>query len=419
MKSPWALACALFLAVATPAQANGWRPNFLPGASPSPQATVTQAPPSPDAAASAVQLDAPASGLASPSSPSPSARPVPPGMAYVWQVTAPGASEPDWVVGTMHVPLPAGAGFPPPLATALKQATWVATEIDPEGVSPELVRRYVAQPPGGRLSRQLGPRRWRALLATGKVDAAAAEALRPWAVALAFLPAPRRPSMDESLRSAGAAAGARLGSLESPAEQLGALAAVPDVEMIRQLDELAADPTRGNREQNTLEAAYRKGDLPTIRRMLLDPARMRRYPGFYRKLFTERNARMAERLMAPLAKEKAVVAVGLGHLLGQGNVLERLARKGWKVRQVWPALAQAPNTARPAVARPGQARPGQAPRPKPQQRPRLRPSATRGQHALPLRPPARPVARPATAPTVQSDLARPAAVRPTGARPRP
>lgn len=263
-------------------------------------------------------------------------------MAYVWRLWAPGATQPDWIVGTMHVPLPSGASFPPPLAQALTQASWVATEIDPEGVSPALVRRYVAQPPGRSLSRQLGPRRWRALLATGKVDAKAAEGLRPWAVALAFLPPPRRPSMDESLRSAGAAAGARLGSLESPAEQLGALAAVPDREMIRQLDELAADPSRGAREQDTLELAYRQGDLATIRRLLLDPARMRRYPGFYRKLFAERNGRMAERLDSPLRRERAVVAVGLGHLLGTGSVLRRLEARGWRVEAVWPSPGRGP-----------------------------------------------------------------------------
>ena len=62
----------------------------------------------------------------------------------------------------------------------------------------------------------------------------------------------------------------------------------------------------------------------------------------FAELIDRRNAEMSARIDALLAHPGVLfVAVGGGHLVGEGGIPARLAARGWQVRQVSPVTRQA------------------------------------------------------------------------------
>jgi uncharacterized protein YbaP (TraB family) len=81
-------------------------------------------------------------------------------------------------------------------------------------------------------------------------------------------------------------------------------------------------------------AAWRRGDGPAIDELMLAPFR-KQYPALYKRLFVDRNRRMAkevERLLA--GKGTAFVVVGAGHLVGKDSVIRMLTTRARTPRQL-------------------------------------------------------------------------------------
>jgi uncharacterized protein YbaP (TraB family) len=82
-------------------------------------------------------------------------------------------------------------------------------------------------------------------------------------------------------------------------------------------------------------AAWSTGDTGALEKIVFDERKKQPdLEPLYTKLFTERNARMAEKIAGYLADGKTYfVVIGAGHLVGKGSVIELLRAKGFGVSQ--------------------------------------------------------------------------------------
>lgn len=207
-----------------------------------------------------------------------------------------------------------------------------------------LQRKYGVYASGERLSAHLDGITQKHLTAAAynaKLSPAKLEIFKPWLVAdILTIGAAQeaglltKNSADTALRIKAKKAGKVIKSLDDMRTYIEAVALLPDwvqlaelSDTVKNLDSLAADI-------KTVNAAWKIGDTDTLTRELLEPAKLGS-PEVYAALFTTRNAKWSETLDAFLrGDETAMVVVGIGHMLGDGGLPNRLKELGYDVERV-------------------------------------------------------------------------------------
>lgn len=126
-----------------------------------------------------------------------------------------------------------------------------------------------------------------------------------------------------------------IGALETPAEQIEALASLPRREQEEALSNTLTEFAAGSPAMKEVRSAWMSGDLEVMRQVLaLIPGRDR--TPLQRALLDERNRKWAKRLEAKLGeREPVMIAVGVNHLIAPGIGLPELLRdRGFKVFRV-------------------------------------------------------------------------------------
>ncbi|ODT85153.1 TraB/GumN family protein [Phenylobacterium sp. SCN 70-31] len=264
------------------------------------------------------------------------------------------AEPPVWIVrdadsemllfGSVHL-LPPGLDWRPrALDAAIVAADDIWFELD---VGPE-AEREVARlaagagvlPPGGSLLAMLEPEdQTRLIRMAGRlgVPMANLDRLEPWLAEVALATAAYAKAGATSADGVEAQVAARLPeglrrrALETPAEQIGFFDGAPqDVQitsLTRTVAELETDPDG----YLDLVRAWLAGDAQALDREALQPLR-EASPDAFRRLVEARNIRWTAELDARLkGAGRTVVVVGVGHLVGEGGVPERLRALGYSV----------------------------------------------------------------------------------------
>jgi len=250
--------------------------------------------------------------------------PTSPGPPLLWRVERTDGPA-VWLYGTVH---DAGASDVPAAAwAALDAAPLFASELGDQEGDPRLLAEHARLPWGQVLDRMLPADDWWELV-TAMVGAMSEDELRharPWFALLrlrSHVARSPRPSMDVSLAERARKRGIAVESLESWEQQIAALSTgvtVADLSAaIRSRHSVACELAR-------LRAAYVAGDLAALTRMLVIAGRT--------ELLDERNRRWLPQLERYFAGRGAFVAVGLGHLLGDGGLLATLERGGYVVER--------------------------------------------------------------------------------------
>jgi hypothetical protein len=169
----------------------------------------------------------------------------------------------------------------------------------------------------------------------------AAMRMKPWLLAAIFdVPRPITPfAQDNLLMSQAEDFGKEIIGIESTAEHFGVMDSISLDEQISMLREvLRRTPEAKERDYERLVQAYLKGDSEKLARLNAEItgnsmptdlwARMKI------KLLDERNALMAERVLAAAKTKKLFVGVGASHLAGEGGLIERLKKAGFKLSPV-------------------------------------------------------------------------------------
>jgi len=172
----------------------------------------------------------------------------------------------------------------------------------------------------------------------GGLDLAALDSMQPWlASEFLTLSAARAAglsadlSADEALKSRAARSRKNVVYFETPEDQVRQIADLPDA---TQLELLTDTMERFDEMGPTLTAIARDwavGDVATLETMLIDP--LAAAPENYAKVvLLDRNARWAARLDRFLSGSgTGFVAVGTGHMLGEGSLIDALEARGHEV----------------------------------------------------------------------------------------
>jgi uncharacterized protein len=251
--------------------------------------------------------------------------PDPDGAPLLWRVQRSDGAR-VWLYGTVH---DMGAGdVLPAVWSALDAAPVFASELGDQEPDPRELAELARLPWGQVLDRMLPADDWWELV-TAMAGAMSEDELRhsrPWFALLrlrSHVARSPRPSMDAALAERARERKIAVEALESWQQQAAAL----------QTGVTVADLSAAIRARNTircelarLRAVYRAGDVPALTRLLVIRGRTG-------DLLDERNQRWLPQLERYLANRGAFVAVGLGHLLGDGGLLAILERAGYAVER--------------------------------------------------------------------------------------
>ena len=263
--------------------------------------------------------------------------------------------------GTIHVPDPRVLSLPPVVRQAFDRADRVVTEIPLDAGRQAELAAAVLLPQGQRLRAIIGEarfdrleRRVRAALAPAAPEvaplvAAMLDRLKPWAAVaqlatLDYLPdlLAGRTSLDAQIYADAAAAGKKVGGLETVAEQAGTFDAFSTDEQAALLDEALRDLESPGQAVTgaTLVEWYLEGHDEKLASALAhgasDPELARKFEA---EVLVKRNHRMAERIEAlrrDAPDETVFVAVGALHLVGAENLPQLLQARGYELSRVRP-----------------------------------------------------------------------------------
>lgn len=262
-----------------------------------------------------------------------------------------------YLYGTIHAGRPDFYPLEPRIRQALADAPTLALEVDAgrDPAAMAAVFQQYAMYPAGRKDpvgfAALAPERRQRIeagLRRQGLEPKAIGQLKPWAMVmtLAVIDAAKlgydpRLGVDAHLAEQARAGGkTRIAELESITYQAKLLDRLPEDEQWALLEETLGNMASGRqlRESRDLFAAYEEADQAALERIARRIEEDDTLSGrFVRELLMdERNGPMADKIVALLAREdKAVVAVGLLHLVGKRGVPELLRKRGLKVERIY------------------------------------------------------------------------------------
>lgn len=257
-----------------------------------------------------------------------------------------------YLFGTIHVGAPGFFPLEPRIEAAVANASVLALEVDTErdmAAAMQAMQRYGMVAPGSDTYGAMKPEaRERLLRALKRVRMdESVLAFKPWMVATLLAVGEFglhgfRPdlSVDSYLARSARASKVKIEELESVGAQLALFDRLSPEAQHKMLEETveAVENGKQDKEVRLMMAAWENADDAGLDRLLAtleqeDTSSAR----FFRDVILhERNAGMADKLAALLAREKSsVAAVGVLHLLGKRGVPELLRARGIKVERVY------------------------------------------------------------------------------------
>ena len=253
-----------------------------------------------------------------------------------------------YLYGTIHLRRGGDPWGSPAVEAALgaSDEIWTELEMNPENdARVQQLTLQMGQAPAGRgLSTWLSPEEGERLRQTAQrlgVQPRALESMQPWLAGLTLTLLPMMQAgydpgagVDRAIDAFGDAHGARMRAFETPEQQLGFFAELsPDVQR-QMLLEAIDDAEKGPAVLDELSAAWERGDIDTLERMLNEDMQTE-YPEVYAALISQRNAAWVEMLVHELQGAGVdFVAVGAAHLVGEDGLVAQLRARGVSVERV-------------------------------------------------------------------------------------
>lgn len=259
----------------------------------------------------------------------------------LWEIADSKGAVEGWLFGTIHA-LPDGAKWrSPQLDAVLAEADMLVVEVanleNGEELS-TLFEEMAFDRPAGPLAQRIDPAlrdEFETLLVKAKVRRGYFDPMESWAAALALA------QVAQSSKSENGADRALLAvfdkrevvELEGARKQLAIFDTLPESEQRDLLNAVLEESRANEGEISTLATAWLEGDTEqltqlTRRGILADPE-------LAQALLRDRNADWAAQIENLLsARDKPLIAVGAGHLLGADGLPTMLVARGFTIRRV-------------------------------------------------------------------------------------
>lgn len=276
-------------------------------------------------------------------------RPVPPAVAdgwagpAIWRISDDDSSV--WMLGSVHALAPGVEWRRPAIDAILDEVAVVYLETATDLFSVPRILWFVAQrgylPPGERLSDRVSPQAWDALVDIGDdvgLAAADLDGLAPWFATLALSAemsladgARADLGVDGVLEVAARQGGVDVRYLETPEEQLGFFADVPERDYVAALETLPAMMEQSLEGAELLVDHWRKGKTEQLS-ALIEESFSASPPSFRDYWLVQRNENWIPVIEAALAEEQDVLVIGgAAHFVGVDSVIDLLQRRGYVV----------------------------------------------------------------------------------------
>lgn len=258
--------------------------------------------------------------------------------AFLWRAQQGDATL--YLLGSVHVGSPEFYPLPASVESAFDSADTLAFELDMSLPSQQAAAALMATrgtyPQGESLWDALSPEtagQLKAYLEAAGQPPEAVQQMRPWLLGItltmaAYMQTGLRPDLgvDIHLHGRAVAGGKRVVAIETPADQIAALANHPpelqDL-MLRDALESLQDVPEGMED---LVEMWRTGDAEAMAAEIHESMSKPEFAGLYKALFLDRNVRMAGAARGYLkAGGTTLMVVGSGHLVGKGSVVELLS----------------------------------------------------------------------------------------------
>ncbi|MCI4664992.1 MAG: TraB/GumN family protein [Neomegalonema sp.] len=259
----------------------------------------------------------------------------------LWRITD--SDSTLWIFGAVHMLPPSLKWRRPALDTALAKAQIVYFEAPVQSVTPAgyaaLLEKYGYNPSGVRLTQLLDvdTRKMYTRVATklmGGVDSL--ERQKPWLAALTLswiiaqqTGAASDAGVDNVLERAAKAAGKDVRYLETVEFQMQIFADISIADQVASLRATLVEYETKPKQFEKLVAAWRSGDDAKLAK-LISGSMANLPPIIYKRLFSKRNAVWAAQIAREMQGDGVIlVVVGAGHLVGEGSLIELLAKRGY------------------------------------------------------------------------------------------
>ncbi len=240
-----------------------------------------------------------------------------------------------YLFGTIHVAVDAHRELPKKVWSSLEESKTFVMETDLDAAAGDVMSRAVL-PKGRTLEDELGKEDYKKLGEVMGPSLNSYKGFKPWFIVSLLiqkmLPEGEDPAarMDPALASRASTRGLEIAFLESPGFQLDMLEQVMNGE---ELSEMVRD---WDKQKGTLEemlAIYRSGDVAALKKLTFEDKE--RKPVMFQKLFYDRNDNWVPKMTAHIDAEGGVFfAVGVGHIIGEGGLIDLLGKKGYAFERV-------------------------------------------------------------------------------------
>lgn len=276
---------------------------------------------------------------------------VPNGGSIFWKIEKPGLA-PSYLLGTMHVTDPRVLRMPQGAAQASAAAKVIVVESDEILDEKKAMAGILANPEltmftDGRSLETLLAKDDLALLEADLkrrgIPLSAVSRMKPWmlmsAISLPSCETARKADnaafLDKQIALDAAAAGKPVKGLETFAEQLSTLAAIPMDLHLKSLIETIKLGSKMDDVFETMTQLYLSGNvgltIPLLKRAAPDGADEAGYAEFEELVVRQRNRHMAERAAPILAQGGAFIAVGALHLPDRDGLVALIRQQGFTV----------------------------------------------------------------------------------------
>lgn len=263
-------------------------------------------------------------------------------QGLLWEIGKPGVPS-SYLFGTIHSEDPEVLELAQPVRMAWSGSSHVVLEVVLDTDALVHTSSAMLMMDGRLLSDILGESLFRQTaqaMQTRGIPGVVLERMKPWAVATSLSMPPTGTGMmlDRVLYEQAQEDGKPVHGLETVQEQLEIFEGMPvddQVALLRDAVEQFAGIAALHAE---LLDAYKQRDLAAmlaINTAALEAGDQRLADDFQRRLVTDRNRRMAERVQPYLSEGRAFVAVGALHLPGKQGLLNLLEQQGYTVTAVY------------------------------------------------------------------------------------
>jgi len=262
------------------------------------------------------------------------------GDALLWKISKDGR-QPSYVFGTIHVSDPRITNLPEPVETALINSGIFVMEALPAPEEALSLAQMMFYADGTTLKDYLDDdlfNRTAKVLSNFQLPIEAVSVMRPWAAFLMMnYPADNTMPLDLKLFEIATGQGARTTGLETLSEQGAVFSEMTLENQFRLLLDTVCNYDLVMQDIEEMKRLYLEKDLNGLLRVGSQHAYANEpvYRELNKRLLTDRNRIMADRMQAVLQEGDAFIAIGALHLPGNEGVIARLSQQGYKITAIY------------------------------------------------------------------------------------